>query len=115
MSLPDSRISPGISSDSDVLKKIILKLQKRVQAGATTLLVKVKTHRGDPLNEEVDIRAGKQEWDTTKNKRRQPNQQDCIPMDGRTRGRRERLQSDIPRPQRSLTNLSYWNSRECPL
>jgi len=41
----------------DVLKKIIIKLQKRVQAGAATLLVKVKTHRGDPLNEEADIRS----------------------------------------------------------
>jgi ribonuclease HI len=28
-----------------------------VQAGATTLLIKVKAHRGDPLNEEADIRA----------------------------------------------------------
>ena len=26
-------------------------------AGATTLLIKVKAHRGDPLNEETDIRA----------------------------------------------------------
>ncbi len=41
----------------DVLKKIIIKLQKRVIAGAATLLVKVKAHRGDPLNEEADIRA----------------------------------------------------------
>ena len=41
----------------DVLKTIILKLQKRVEAGATTLLIKVKAHRGDPLNEEADIRA----------------------------------------------------------
>ena len=45
--------SPG----ADVLKAIILKLQKRVEAGATTLLIKVKAHRGDPLNEEADIRA----------------------------------------------------------
>lgn len=43
--------------DADVLKKIIIKLQKRVQAGAATLLVQVKAHRGDPLNEEADIRA----------------------------------------------------------
>jgi hypothetical protein len=28
-----------------------------IQAGATTLLIKVKTHRGDPLNEETDIRT----------------------------------------------------------
>ena len=41
----------------DVLKKIIIKLQKRVQEGAATLLVKVKAHRGDPLNEETDIRS----------------------------------------------------------
>ena len=39
--------SPG----ADVLKVIILKLQKRVETGATTLLIKVKAHRGDPLNE----------------------------------------------------------------
>ena len=45
------------SPDADVLKTIVLKLQKRVEAGATTLLIKVKDHRGDPLNEEVDIRA----------------------------------------------------------
>jgi hypothetical protein len=35
------------SPDVDVLKKIIIKLQKRVQVGAVTLLVEVKTHRGD--------------------------------------------------------------------
>ena len=45
------------SPDTDVLKDIILKLEQRVKAGATTLLIKVKDHRGDPLNEEVDIRA----------------------------------------------------------
>ena len=43
--------------DADVLKVIILKLEQRVKEGATTLLIKVKDHRGDPLNEEVDIRA----------------------------------------------------------
>ena len=43
--------------NADVLKTIILKLQKRVKTGATTLLIKVKVHRGDPLNEEADIRA----------------------------------------------------------
>ena len=35
------------SSDADVLKTIILKLEQRVEAGATTLLIKVKVHRGD--------------------------------------------------------------------
>ena len=42
-------------SDVDVLKVIVLKLQKRLETGATTLLIKVKDHRGDPLNEEADI------------------------------------------------------------
>ncbi len=45
------------SPDTDILKVIIFKLQKRVEAGAVTLLIKVKAHRGDPLNEEADIRA----------------------------------------------------------
>jgi ribonuclease HI len=43
--------------DADILKEIVIKLQKRVEAGAATLLIKVKAHRGDPLNEEADIRA----------------------------------------------------------
>jgi ribonuclease HI len=45
------------SPDADVLKEIIIKLQKRVQTGAATLLFKVKAHRGDPLNEEADLRT----------------------------------------------------------
>ncbi len=52
-----SKLNLSRSSDADVLKVIILKLQKRVEAGAITLLIKVKDHRGDPLNEEADIRA----------------------------------------------------------
>ena len=51
------KLNPSRSPDADVLKTIILKLQKRVEEGATTLLIKVKDHRGDPLNEEADIRA----------------------------------------------------------
>ena len=39
------------------MTSIIIKLQKRVKAGASTLLIKVKAHRGDLLNEEADIRA----------------------------------------------------------
>jgi len=52
-----AKLNLSKSPDADVLKKIIIKLQKRVLAGAATLLVKVKAHRGDPLNEEADIRA----------------------------------------------------------
>jgi len=42
--------------DADVLKEIVIKLQKRVTVRAATLLVKVKP-REDPPNEEADIRA----------------------------------------------------------
>ena len=45
------------TADADVLKAIVIKLQKRVKAGAASLLIKVKAHGGDPLNEEADIRA----------------------------------------------------------
>ena len=45
------------SVDTDILKDIILKLQKRMETGTATLLINVKAHRGDPLNEEADIRA----------------------------------------------------------
>ena len=41
------------SPDVDVLKTIVLKLQRRVEAGATTMLIKVKSHRGETLNEET--------------------------------------------------------------
>ena len=52
-----AKLSLSRSPDGDVLKVSIIKLQKRVKVGAATLLIKVKAHRGDPRNEEVDIRA----------------------------------------------------------
>ncbi len=52
-----AKLNLSKSPDTDILKVISLKLQKkRVEAGAVTLLIKVKVHRGDPLNEEADIR-----------------------------------------------------------
>ena len=51
-----AKLNLSKSPDTDILKAIILKLQKRVEAVAATLLIKVKAHRGDPLNEEADIR-----------------------------------------------------------
>jgi hypothetical protein len=52
-----AKLNLSKSPDADVLKVIILKLQRRVVTGSTTLLIKVKAHRGDPLNEEADIRG----------------------------------------------------------
>ena len=55
-----AKLNLSKSPDADILKTIIVKLQKRVEAGAATLLIKVKDHRGDPLNEEADIRMKRQ-------------------------------------------------------
>ena len=52
-----AKLSLAKTADADILKAIVIKLQKRVQAKAGTLLIKVKAHRGCPLNEEADIRA----------------------------------------------------------
>ena len=52
-----AKLSLAKTADADVLKAIIVKLQQRVTAKAATLLIKVKSHRGCPLNEEADIRA----------------------------------------------------------
>jgi ribonuclease HI len=52
-----AKLNPSKSPDTDILKAIILKLQKRVETGSETLLINVKTHGGGPLNEETDIRS----------------------------------------------------------
>ena len=52
-----AKLNLSKSPDADVLKAIVLKLQRRVEVGATTLMIKVKVHRGDPMNEEADIRT----------------------------------------------------------
>jgi len=43
--------------DADILRVIIVKLQQREKPKSATLLIKVKAHRGCPLNEEADIRT----------------------------------------------------------
>ena len=51
------KLSLAKTADADILRVIVIKLKQRVQAKAATLLIKVKTHRGCPLNEETDIRT----------------------------------------------------------
>ena len=71
-----AKLSLAKTADADILKAIVIKLQKRVQAKAGTLLLKVKAHRGCPLNEEADIRAEmgrmkpeqEKTWDETTNR-----------------------------------------------
>jgi len=43
--------------DANILQEIILLLTQRVREGRTTFLVKVKSHRGEPINERADTLA----------------------------------------------------------
>ena len=52
-----AKLSLAKTADADIIRAIVIKLQQRVQAKTATLLIKVKTHRGCPLNEEADIRT----------------------------------------------------------
>jgi hypothetical protein len=52
-----TKLSLVKTADTDILTAIVIKLQQRVQAKAATVLIKVKAHRGCPLNEETDIRT----------------------------------------------------------
>ena len=44
----------GLSVNPDILWMIIGRLHMRIAQGTATFLCKVKSHRGDPLNESVD-------------------------------------------------------------
>ena len=38
--------------DADILREIVCLLTQRVRAGRATFLIKVKSHRGEPINEQ---------------------------------------------------------------
>ena len=42
------------TADADILEYILTKLAARIAAGSRTFLIKVKAHRGEPLNEGSD-------------------------------------------------------------
>ena len=43
--------------DADILREIVCLLTQRVRTGRTTFLIKVKSHRGEPINERADTLA----------------------------------------------------------
>ena len=45
--------------DADILREIVCLLTQRVRAGRATFLIKVKLHRGEPINERADTLAEK--------------------------------------------------------
>ena len=44
-------------ANADIMISIIERIRERVQKGARTFMVKVKAHRGEPLNEKADTQA----------------------------------------------------------
>ena len=44
-------------ANADIMTSIIERVRERVLSGARTFMVKVKAHRGEPLNERDDTRA----------------------------------------------------------
>ena len=60
----------ALVANENLLRPIIEKLRQRVVKGTAALLLKVKAHRGEPLNEEADdcadhgrlVEAEHKEW-----------------------------------------------------
>ena len=51
------KTSMTLNKDADIMNEIIQRLHARVQEGAATFLLKVKSHRGEALNEMADAAA----------------------------------------------------------
>ncbi len=52
-----TRANLATTPDGDIVREIVQILQERVTAGANTFFIKIKSHRGEPLNEAADSRA----------------------------------------------------------
>ena len=50
-------VSHSTAPDADILRGLICLLMQRVRAGRATFLIKVKSHRGEPINERADTLA----------------------------------------------------------
>ena len=46
-----------LAPDADILRETVCLLTQRVRAGKATFLIKVKSHRGEPINERADTLA----------------------------------------------------------
>jgi Cft2 family RNA processing exonuclease len=55
--------------DADILQEIVCLLTQRMRAGRATFLIKVKSHRGEPINERADTLAEKGREISDDNKR----------------------------------------------
>jgi ribonuclease HI len=53
------KVTLATAPDADILREIVCLLTQRVRAGKATFLIKVKPHRGEPINERADTLAEK--------------------------------------------------------
>ena len=51
------RTTLSVDANADIVTSIIERVRARVLQGACTFMVKVKAHRGEPLNEKADTQA----------------------------------------------------------
>ena len=67
--------------DADIMREIIQLFGERIKQGLLSILIKIKAHRGDPLNESAD------RWDERRKTKREyslvsPIEQTNLPLDG---------------------------------
>jgi ribonuclease HI len=53
----DKEATLATAPDADILREIVCLLTQRMRAGRATFLLKVKSHRGEPINERADTLA----------------------------------------------------------
>ena len=53
----EGKATLATAPDADILREIVCLLTQRVRAGRATFLIKVKSHRGEPINERADTLA----------------------------------------------------------
>ena len=61
------KATSATAPNADIMRKVLCSLRMRITAGSATILVKVKSHRGEPINEQADdmVDEGRQGKDDT--------------------------------------------------
>ena len=53
----EAKSTLAMAPDTDILIRILGVLREKIEAGTATFLIKIKAHRGEPMNEEADTLA----------------------------------------------------------
>ena len=59
------KVTLATAPNADIMREVLCTLRMRIAAGSATFLIKVKSHRGEPINEQADdmVDEGRQEED----------------------------------------------------